>query len=96
MEEAFFDVPWCCEFAQLDFNGHMLKKNTIFKFCNRLVKGKLADAILATVIDLLDAQYFPCGSGRAGHGSLAGRCAVCSDCTVLLVSQVRCRFPDIY
>ena len=56
MEEAFFDVPWCCEFAQLDFNGHMLKKNTIFKFCNRLVKGKLADAILATVIDLLDAQ----------------------------------------
>ena len=67
MEEAFFDVPWCCEFAQLDFNGHMLKKNTIFKFCNRLVKGKLADAILATVIDLLDAQYFPCGSGRAGR-----------------------------
>ena len=56
MEEAFFDMPLYREFAQLDVNERMLEKSTILRFRHRLEKHKLADAIVATVNDLLGAQ----------------------------------------
>jgi len=56
MEEAFFDVPLYCDFAQLDANGRLPDESTILRFRHRLEKYKLADAILATVNDLLGEQ----------------------------------------
>ena len=56
MEEAFFDTPMYREFAQLDANGRMPDESTILRFRHRLEKHKLADAILATVNDLLSSQ----------------------------------------
>lgn len=56
MEEAFLDVPLYREFAQLDEFSHFPDENTILRFRPRLKKHKLADAILATVSDLLGAQ----------------------------------------
>ena len=56
MEEAFFDVPLCREFAQLDSRGRLPGESTILRFRHRLEKCKLADGILATVNDLLSSQ----------------------------------------
>ena len=56
MEEAFFDVPLYREFAQLGANGRMPDESTILRFRHWLEKHKLADAILATVNDLLSSQ----------------------------------------
>ena len=56
MEEALFDVPLYREFAQLDANGRMPDESTILRFRHWLEKHKLADAILATVNDLLSSQ----------------------------------------
>ena len=56
MEEAFFDVPLCREFAQLDSRGRLPGESTILRFRHRLEKHKLADGILATVNDLLSSQ----------------------------------------
>ena len=56
MEEAFFDVPLYREFARLEEFSHMPDESTILRFRHRLEKHKLADAILATVNDLLGAQ----------------------------------------
>ena len=56
MEESFFDVPLYREFAQLDVNERLPDESTILRFRHRLEKHKLADAILATVNDVLSSQ----------------------------------------
>ena len=56
MEEAFFDVPLYREFAQLNAYERMPDESTILRFRHRLEKHKLANAILASVNDLLGAQ----------------------------------------
>ena len=65
MEEAFFDVPLYREFAQLDVNERMPDESTILQFRHRLEKHKLADAILATVNDLLGTQDLLLKEGSA-------------------------------
>ena len=65
MEEAFFDVPLYREFAQLDVNGRMPDGSTILQFRHRLEKHKLADAILATVNDLLSTKDLLLKEGSA-------------------------------
>ena len=70
MEEAFFDVPLHREFAQLDVNERMLDKSTILRFRHRLDKHKLADAILATVNDLLSSQGLLLKEGSAVDATL--------------------------
>ena len=65
MEEVFFDVPLYREFAQLDVNGRMPDGSTILRFRHRLEKHKLADAILATVSDLLGTQDLLLKEGSA-------------------------------
>ena len=70
MEEAFFDVPLYREFAQLDVNGRMLEKSIILRFRHRLEKRKLADAILASVNDLLGAQGLLHRQGSAVDATL--------------------------
>ena len=55
MEDAFFDVPLCREFVQLDAHGHLPDESTILRFRHRLEKYKLADGILATVNELLSS-----------------------------------------
>ena len=56
MEEAFFDVPLYRKFAQLDANGRMPDESTVLRFRHRLKKHELADALLATVNELLSSQ----------------------------------------
>ena len=70
MEEAFFDVPLYREFAQLDAHGRLLEKSTILRFRHRLEKHKLADAILATVNDLLGEQGLLLRQGSAVDATL--------------------------
>jgi IS5 family transposase len=53
MEEAFFDIPLCREFAQLEEFGRLPDESTILRFRHRLEKHKLAEEILATVNDIL-------------------------------------------
>ena len=70
MEEAFFDVPLCREFAQLDFLGRLPDESTILRFRHRLEKHKLADGILATVNDLLSSQGLLLRQGSAVDATL--------------------------
>ena len=70
MEEAFFDVPLYREFSPLEVNGRLLEKSTILRFRHRLEKRKLADAILATVNDLLGAQGLLLRQGSAVDAAL--------------------------
>ena len=70
MEESFFDVPLYREFAQLDVNGRMPDESTILRFRHRLEKHKLANAILATVNDLLGAQGLLLRQGSAVDATL--------------------------
>ena len=53
MEEAFFDTPLLCEFAQLDEFARLPDESTILRFRHRLEKHKLAEQILLTVNELL-------------------------------------------
>ena len=70
MEEGFFDVPLCREFAQLDANERMPDESTILRFRHRLEKYKLADGILATVRDLLSSQGLLLRQGSAVDATL--------------------------
>ena len=70
MEEAFFDVPLYREFAQLNAYERMPDESTILRFRHRLEKHKLANAILATVNDLLGAQGLLIRQGRAVDATL--------------------------
>ena len=70
MEEAFFDTPLYREFVQLDANGRMPDESTILRFRHRLEKHQLADAILATVNDLLGAQGLLLRQGSAVDATL--------------------------
>ena len=70
MEEAFFDTPLYREFAQLDANGRMPDESTILRFRHRLEKHKLADAILATVNELLSSQGLMLKEGSAVDATL--------------------------
>jgi transposase, IS5 family len=70
MEEAFFDVPLYREFVQLDEFSRLPDESTILRFRHRLEKHKLADAILATVNDLLSAQGLLLKAGTAVDATL--------------------------
>jgi len=70
MEEAFFDAPLYREFAQLDANGRMPGESTILRFRHRLEKHQLADAILATMNDLLSSQGLLLKEGSAVDATL--------------------------
>ena len=70
MEEAFFDVPLYREFAQLDAHGRLPDESTILRFRHRLEKHKLADAILATVNELLSSQGLLLKEGSAVDATL--------------------------
>ena len=70
MEEAFFDVPLYREFAQLDANERMPDESTILRFRHLLEKHKLADAILATVNELLGSQGLLLRQGSAVDATL--------------------------
>ena len=70
MEEAFFDTPLYREFAQLDVNGRMPDESTILRFRHRLQKHQLADAILATVNNLLSSQGLLLRQGSAVDATL--------------------------
>lgn len=56
MKEAFADVLLYREFAQLDMHGHTPDESAIPVFRRWSEKDKLADAILATVKELLSSQ----------------------------------------
>ena len=70
MEEAFFDVPLYREFAQLNVHGRVPDESTILRFRHRLEKHQLADAILATVNDLLGQQRLLLRQGSAVDATL--------------------------
>ena len=70
MEESFFDVPLYREFAQLDVNERLPDESTILRFRHRLEKHKLADAILATVNDVLSSQGLLLRQGSAVDATL--------------------------
>ena len=70
MEEAFFDVPLYREFARLDVNGRMLDESTILRFRHRLEKHQLANAVLATVNDVLCSQGLLLRQGSAVDATL--------------------------
>jgi len=70
MEEAFFDTPLYHEFAQLDAHGRLPDESTILRFRHRLEKHQLADAILATVNDLLSSQGLLLRQGSAVDATL--------------------------
>jgi len=70
MEEAFFDVPLHREFARLDEFSRMPDESTILRFRHRLEKYKPADAILATVNDLLRKQGLLLKRGSAVDATL--------------------------
>ena len=70
MEEAFFDVPLFREFARLDVNGRMLDESTILRFRHRLEKHQLANAVLATVNDVLRSQGLLLRQGSAVDATL--------------------------
>ena len=70
MEEAFFYVPLYGKFARLDACARMPDESTILRFRHRLEKHKVADAILATVNDLLGAQGLLPRQGSAADTTL--------------------------
>ena len=70
MEEAFFDVPLYREFARLDEFVRLPDESTILRFRHWLEKHKLADAILATVNDLLSSQGLLLKEGSAVDATL--------------------------
>ena len=65
VKEAFFDVPLYREFARLDEFSRMPDESTILRFRHRLEKYKLADAMLATVNDVLSSQGLLLTEGSA-------------------------------
>ena len=70
MEEAFFDTPIYREFVGLDAHGRMPDESTILRFRHRLKKHKLAEQILATVNELLQAQGLLLKAGTAVDATL--------------------------
>lgn len=70
MEEAFFVKPIYREFAALDAHGLIPDKSTILKFGHRLEKNRLAEQILATVNELLEAQGLLLRVGTAVDATL--------------------------
>jgi transposase, IS5 family len=56
MEEAFFDTPLYREFAQLAEFDRVPDESTIPRFCDRLEKHKLADAMLEEINELLSQR----------------------------------------
>ena len=70
MEEAFFDVPLYREFAQLTVNGRVPDECTILRFRHRLEKHPLADAILASVNELMGQQRLLLRQGSAVDATL--------------------------
>ncbi len=56
MEEARHDVPLFREFANLGWDCRLPDEGTILRTCHLLESDKLADQILATVKDLLQAK----------------------------------------
>ena len=70
MKKAFFDVPLYHQFAQLDAHGRLPDESTILRFRHQLEKHKLADAIFATVNDLLSSQGLLLRQGSAVDATL--------------------------
>ena len=56
MEEALHDVPLFREFANLSWAGRLPDESTILRFRHLLERHKLAEQILGTVNDLLQAK----------------------------------------
>ena len=56
MEEALHDVPLFREFANLSWDGRLPDESTILRFRHLLERHKLAEQILGTVNDLLQAK----------------------------------------
>ena len=56
MEEALHDVPLFREFANLSWDGRLPDESTILRFRHLLERHKLAEQILETVNDLLQAK----------------------------------------
>ncbi len=56
MEEALHDVPLFREFANLSWDSRLPDESTILRFRHLLERHKLAEQILATVNDLLQAK----------------------------------------
>ena len=56
MEEALHDVPLFREFANLSWDGRLPDESTILRFRHLLERHKLAEQILVTVNDLLQAK----------------------------------------
>ena len=65
-----FDTPLLREFARLDEFPRMPDESTILRFRRRLKKHKLADAILATVNELLSSQGLTLKEGSAVDATL--------------------------
>jgi len=65
MEEAFFNTPLYREFARLNEFSRMPDESAILRFRRRPEKHKLADAILATVNELLSSQGLMLKEGSA-------------------------------
>jgi IS5 family transposase len=70
MEEAFFDVPLYREIAQLDTHERLPDENTILRFRHRVEMHKLANGVMATVIDLLSSQGLFLREGSAVDATL--------------------------
>ena len=70
MEEAFFDIPLCREFTQLDAHSRLPDEPTILRFRHRLEEHKLAEQILATVDELLTSKGLLLKVGTAVDATL--------------------------
>ena len=70
MEEALFDIPMYCEFAQFDDHGRTLGENTVLRFRHRQEKYKLAKQVLVTVNDLVVDKELLLEMGPAMNASL--------------------------
>ena len=64
MEEALHDVPLFREFANLSWDSRLPDESTILRFRHLLERHKLAEQILGTVNDLLQANFH---ESRATH-----------------------------
>jgi IS5 family transposase len=75
MEEAFFDAPLFCEFAQLDEFSRLPDETTILRFLHRLEKHTRAELILITVNELLTERGYACARkrGKCPAKALNGR-----------------------
>ena len=70
MKEAFFDTPPYRKFARLTEFSREPDESTILQFRRRPKKHKLADAILATVNELLSSQGLMLKEGSAINAML--------------------------